>query len=163
MSYLSHSTMFNITRSATSNNSSSLSSSAASTVGVVPPAVANSVKGAVGAAAFLWVHATQAAAIATAAANDTAAVSSTHNIIIDKHCTMFLQRTFGIKPNGTAVDQALLPDHLKKYKSVKTIDSVWLIEKSKENDGFQVWHRDFWLGHKVMLTIVFNVGAITRN
>jgi hypothetical protein len=47
-----------------------------------------------------------------------------------------------------------------KYKHL-AIHSVWLIEKSKENDGFQVWHRDFWLGHEVMSTIVVNVGAIT--
>ncbi len=50
------------------------------------------------------------------------AVSSTHNIIIDKHRTMFLQHAFGIKPDGTAVDQALLPNRLKKYKSIKTVD-----------------------------------------
>jgi hypothetical protein len=68
MSYLSHSTMSNITRSATSNNSSSLSSSAASAVGVVPQAIPNCVQGTVGAAAFLQVRATQAAAIATASA-----------------------------------------------------------------------------------------------
>ncbi len=123
--------MSNITRSAISNDSSSLSSSAASVVGVVPPAVANSIKGVVGAAAFLQVHATQAAAIATTAANDAAAVSSTHNIIIDKHCAMFLQRAFGIKPDCTAVDQVLLPDCLKKYKSVETVDQyndmVWCL------------------------------------
>ena len=47
-----------------------------------------------------------------------------------------------------------------KYKHL-AIRSVWLIEKSKENNGFQVWHRDFWLGHEVMSTIVVNVGAIT--
>jgi hypothetical protein len=41
--------------------------------------------------------------------------------------------------------------------------SVWLIEKSKENNGFQVWHRDFWLGHEVTSTIAVNVGAITRH
>jgi hypothetical protein len=35
-----------------------------------------------------------------------------------------------------------------KYKHL-AICSVWLIKKSKENNGFQVWHRDFWLGHKV--------------
>ncbi len=49
-----------------------------------------------------------------------------------------------------------------KYKYL-AICSVWLIEKSKENDGFQVWHRDFWLGHEVTSTIVVNVGAITRH
>jgi hypothetical protein len=122
MSHLSHSTMSNITRSATSNGSSSLSSSAASVVGVVPPAVPRSVEGAVGAAAFLQVRATQAAAIANAAANDAAAVSSTHGIILDKHCTMFLQRAFGINSDGMAVDRAVLPNCLKKYKSVKTVD-----------------------------------------
>jgi hypothetical protein len=35
-----------------------------------------------------------------------------------------------------------------KYKHL-AIRSVWFIEKSKENNGFQVWHRDFWLGHEV--------------
>ncbi len=49
-----------------------------------------------------------------------------------------------------------------KYKQL-AIHSVWLIEKSKENDRFHVWHRDFWLGHEVTLTIVVNVGAIMRN
>ncbi len=82
MSYLSQSTRSNITRSANNNNSSSPSSFAVSAVGVVPPAIPNSVKGAVGAAAFLQVCVTQAAAIATATANDAAAVNSAHNIII---------------------------------------------------------------------------------
>jgi hypothetical protein len=138
MSYPSHSTMSNITRSATSNDSSSLSSFAASAVGVLPPAVPSSVQGAVSAAAFLQVRATQAAEIATATANDAAAVSSAHNIIIDKHCTMFLQHAFGIKPDGTAVDQALLPNHLKKYKSVKTVDQynnmVWCLSHLGEDE-----------------------------
>jgi hypothetical protein len=49
-----------------------------------------------------------------------------------------------------------------KYKHL-AISSIWIIEKSKENDGFQVWHRDFWLGHEVTSTIVVNVGTITRN
>ncbi len=89
----------------------------------MPPAVPSSVQDAIGAAAFLQVCVTQAAAIATATANDAAAVSSTHNIIIEKHCSMFLQGAFGIKPNVTAVDdQALLSNCLKKYKSVKTVD-----------------------------------------
>ncbi len=65
---------------------------------------------------------TQAAAIATAAANDAAATNTAHNIIIKKHCTMFLQHAFGINPNGTAVDQALLPDCGKKYKSVESFN-----------------------------------------
>jgi hypothetical protein len=85
---------------------SSSSSSAASTVGVVPPVIPNTVKGA---DAFLQVCATWAAAIATATANDAAVINSAQNIIIKKHHTMFLQRAFGINPNSMAVDQALLP------------------------------------------------------
>ncbi len=49
-----------------------------------------------------------------------------------------------------------------KYKHL-AMHSVWLIEKSKENNGFQVWYRDFWLGHEVTLTILVIVGAITMN
>ncbi len=114
--------MSNITRSATSNNSSSLSSPAASAVGVVPPAVPRFVKGTVSDAAFLQVHAAQAAAITNTAANDAAAVSSAHGIILDKHRTKFLQRAFGINLDGMAVGQAVLPNHLEKYKSVKTVN-----------------------------------------
>jgi hypothetical protein len=76
--------------------------------------------------------------IATAAANDAAAVSSAYNTIIDKHRIMFLQRAFDINPDGTAVDQALLPDHLKKYKSVKTVDQyndmVWCLTHWGEDE-----------------------------
>jgi hypothetical protein len=35
---------------------------------------------------------------------------------------MFLQRAFGINPDGTTVDQAVLPNRLKRYKSVKTVE-----------------------------------------
>ena len=38
-----------------------------------------------------------------------------------------------------------------------------MIEKSKENDGFQGWHRDFYLGTEVTTTIVVNVGAVTKS
>ena len=42
------------------------------------------------------------------------------------------------------------------------VHSVWIIEKSRENDGFQRWHRDFYLGTEVTTTIVVNVGAVTN-
>jgi hypothetical protein len=69
-----------------------------------------------------------------------------------------------LRANFGSVQTILELVHLfeNKYKQL-AICSVWLIKKSKENDGFQVWHRDFWLGHEVMSTIVVNVGAITRN
>jgi hypothetical protein len=118
MSHLTHSVMSNITMSTTSIQSSSSSSSA---VGVVPPAVRRSVEGVVGAAAILQVQANQAAAIANTAANDAAAISSANSIILKKHRTIFLQRAFGINPDGTAVDQTVFPNHQKKYKSIKTI------------------------------------------
>jgi len=50
----------------------------------------------------------------------------------------------------------------EKYNHLE-VRSVWMIEKSKENDGFQGWHRDFNLGTEVTTTIVVNVGAVTKN
>jgi hypothetical protein len=51
---------------------------------------------------------------------------------------MFLQCAFGIKPNGMAVDQALLPNCLKKYKSSKTVDQynniVWRLSHWGEDE-----------------------------
>ena len=69
-----------------------------------------------------------------------------------------------LRANFGSVQRILELLHLfeNKYKHL-AIRSVWLIKKSKENNGLQVWHRDFWLGHEVTLTIVVNVGAITRN
>jgi hypothetical protein len=56
---------------------------------------------------------------------------------------------------------------LVKYFEIKythlEVNSVWLIEKSKADDGFQGWHRDFHLGTDVTTTIVVNIGAITMN
>jgi len=51
----------------------------------------------------------------------------------------------------------------EKYNHLE-VRSVWMIEKSKENDGFQGWHtRDFYLGTEVTTTIVVNVGAVTKS
>jgi len=50
----------------------------------------------------------------------------------------------------------------EKYMHLE-VRSVWMIEKSKENDGFQGWHRDFYLGTEVTTTIMGNVGAVTKN
>jgi hypothetical protein len=50
-----------------------------------------------------------------------------------------------------------------EYKYTKLeVRSVWMMEKSRENDGFQGWHQDFYLGTKVTTTIVVNVGALTK-
>jgi len=50
----------------------------------------------------------------------------------------------------------------EKYNHLE-VRSVWMIEKSKENYGFQGWHRDFYLGTEVTTTIVVNVGAVIKN
>jgi hypothetical protein len=49
-----------------------------------------------------------------------------------------------------------------KYTHLK-VCSVWIIEKSRENNSFQGWHKDFYLGTEVTTTIVVNVGAVTKN
>ena len=38
-------------------------------------------------------------------------------------------------------------------------NNVWLINKSKENRGFQSWHRDFCLRTDIIATMVVNVGV----
>ncbi len=48
-----------------------------------------------------------------------------------------------------------------KYTHLE-VRSVWIIKKSRENNGFQHWHRDFYLGTEVTTTIVVNVGAVTN-
>jgi hypothetical protein len=40
-----------------------------------------------------------------------------------------------------------------------SINLVWLLCKSKESDGFQGWHKDFYMGGQITKTIVVNVGS----
>ncbi len=42
-----------------------------------------------------------------------------------------------------------------------TIDSIWIMAKSKNNNGFQRWHKDFQLGTKITTTIIINIGVQT--
>jgi hypothetical protein len=44
------------------------------------------------------------------------------------------------------------------YRHIR-VNSVWLIKKSKDNGGFQSWHRDFFLRTDIIATIVVNVGV----
>ncbi len=59
----------------------------------------------------------------------------------------------------------LIAEIVKYFKDKYThleVHSVWIIEKLRTNDGFQCWHRDFYLGTDVTTTIVVNVGAVTQ-
>ncbi len=40
---------------------------------------------------------------------------------------------------------------------------VWLLRKSIEGDGFQGWHKDFYMGGQITKTIVINVGSKVIN
>ncbi len=44
-----------------------------------------------------------------------------------------------------------------------SVDLVWLLCKSKDGDGFQGWHKDFYMGGRITKTIVINVGSKERN
>jgi hypothetical protein len=44
-----------------------------------------------------------------------------------------------------------------------SVDLVWLLCKSKEGDGFQGWHKDFYMGGQITRTIVINVGSKVIN
>lgn len=39
-----------------------------------------------------------------------------------------------------------------------TVNSVWIIKKTREDDGFQGWHQD--MKHRITTTIVVNVGVV---
>jgi hypothetical protein len=54
--------------------------------------------------------------------------------------------------NEFVVTVESLHNHIK-------IDSVWIMAKSKHNNGFQRWHKDFQLGTKITTTIVVNIGV----
>ena len=68
-------------------------------------------------AVMLSQRADQAAAFAREAANDALDFSNAHASIIDKHRKMFLERAFGIAPDGTMVVELK-----KEFKSVKTYE-----------------------------------------
>jgi hypothetical protein len=44
-----------------------------------------------------------------------------------------------------------------------SVDLGWLLRKSKEGDGFQGWHKDFYMGGQITKTIVINVGSKVIN
>jgi hypothetical protein len=67
-------------------------------------------------AAMLSQRADEAAAFARAAVTDALDFSNAHASIIDKHRKMFLQRAFGIAPDGTVIELK------KEFKSVKTYE-----------------------------------------
>ncbi len=43
-----------------------------------------------------------------------------------------------------------------------SVDLVWLLHKSKEGDGFQGWHKDFYMGGQIT-KIAINVGSKVIN
>jgi len=50
----------------------------------------------------------------------------------------------------------------EKFNQLR-VDSVWLLKKTRSNDGFQTWHKDFELGSKITATIVVNIGSYTSS
>ncbi len=78
----------------------------------------------------------QAAAVARDAAADAADINNAHATIVSQHRKMFLARAFGINPNGTAItDPSLLPEKLKAYKSVKSVEQYNYIIEVLSNWG----------------------------
>ncbi len=87
-------------------------------------------------AATLSQRAIQAAAVAQSAVADAADINNAHATIVGQHCKMFLAHAFGINPDGTAItDTSLLPEKLKTYKSVKSVEQYNYIIKVLTNWG----------------------------
>ncbi len=128
--------MLNSTQSCSNTTSTSMLSA-----GGVPP-VPNPIggspgKGAIGPIAALEQRVAtllqcviQAAAVARNAAADAADINNAHATIVAQHCKMFLARAFGINPDGTPIiDPSLLPERLKTYKFVKSVEQYnYIIE-----------------------------------
>jgi len=74
---------------------------------------------------------------------------------IDRSTNRHLQRnTWNNIP-----DMCDLVNYFESHYRRLRVDSVWLIKKTRENDGFQGWHRDFYLKTDIITTIVVNVGV----
>jgi hypothetical protein len=74
-------------------------------------------------AATLLQRTHHAAAVARDAAADAADINNAHAIVVAQHRKMFLARAFGINHDGTPItDPSLLPEKLKMYKSVKSVE-----------------------------------------
>jgi hypothetical protein len=68
-------------------------------------------------------------------------------------------------PSGMFWEVPLIAELVKYFEDNYThleVCSVRIIEKSRENDCFQRWHRDFYLGTEVTTTIVVNVDTVTN-
>jgi hypothetical protein len=74
-------------------------------------------------AATLLQRAIQAAAVARDAAADATDINNAHATIVAQHHKMFLAHAFGINPDGMPIiNPSLLPERLKTYKSVKSVE-----------------------------------------
>jgi hypothetical protein len=129
MSTISLSTVMSNSTQSRSNTTSALMSSAGMVLSVPNPIRESPRDGGVGPiaaleqrAATLSQRAIQAAAVARDAAADAADINNAHATIVAQHRKIFLAHAFGINPDGTAGDQAVLLNRLKKYKSFKTVN-----------------------------------------
>jgi hypothetical protein len=142
MSNVSWSTMSNSTQSCSNTTLASMSS-----VGGLPP-VPNPIGGppndeAIGPiaaleqrAATLVQCAPQAAVVARDAVADSADINNAHAIIVAQLRKMFLARVFAINLNGMPItDPSLLPEKLKVYKSVMSVEQYNYIIKVLTNWG----------------------------
>ncbi len=55
-----------------------------------------------------------------------------------------------------------LVDTFETMPPYLSVNLVWLLRKSKEGDGFQGWHKDFYMGGRNTKTITVNVGSKER-
>ncbi len=143
MSTISWSTMMSNSTQSRSNTTSASMSSAGSVPSVPNPIGGSPGDRAIGPIAALEQHAAtlsqcaiQAAAVARDAAADAADINNAHATIVAQHRKMFLARAFGINPDGThIVNPSVLPEKLKTYKSVKSVERYNYIIKVLTNWG----------------------------
>ncbi len=80
--------------------------------------------------------------MAREAVADAVDINNAHNVILSQHRKMFLASAFGINPDGTPIDPSLLPQKLKTYKSVKSVEQYKYIIKILKNWGDDAFIKD---------------------
>ncbi len=90
-------------------------------------------------------------------------INNAHNVILSQHRKMFLASTLRINPNGTSIAPSLLPQKLKRYKSVKSIAQYNYIIELLKNWGDDTFLKDVCQPTPMQMNSGFTVRKTSRD
>ncbi len=80
--------------------------------------------------------------MAREAVADAVDINNAHNVFLSQHRKMFLASAFGVNPDGTSIAPSLLPQKLKRYKSIKSVAQYNYIIELLKNWGDDTFLKD---------------------